>query len=44
MAAERYYATNTKIVIRRNNNAMSELVAKLFPGAKSVSVMKDSTK
>ncbi len=44
MTAERYYATNTKIVIRRNNNAMSELVAKLFPGAKSVSVMKDSTK
>ena len=44
MTAERYYAANTKIVIRRNNNAMSELVAKLFPGAKSVSVMKDSTK
>ncbi len=44
MAAERYYAANTKIVIRRYNSAMSELVAKLFPGAKSVSVMKDSTK
>lgn len=42
MEAEFYYAEDTNIVIRRNNSAMSELVAKLFPGAKSVPVMKDS--
>ncbi|MCR5012835.1 MAG: hypothetical protein K6A72_10855 [Lachnospiraceae bacterium] len=44
MEAESYYTEDTKIVIRRNNSAMSELAAKLFPGAECVPVIKDSKK
>lgn len=40
MAAEKFYPYDTNIVIRRYNNAMSELVTILFPYAKSIPVTK----
>ncbi len=44
MSAENYYAADTKIVIHRNNSAMSGLVEMLFPGAKAMTVTKDGVK
>ena len=44
MAVESFYTQDTRIIIRRYNSAMSWLVEKLFPGAKTVMVTKDGVK
>ena len=44
MVADHYYPADTRIVIRRNTAAMSGLVSKLFPEAKTVTVTKDGAK